>query len=328
MSNLKSSAIWAAGAVVLLCGMTTSDWPIALALFVVIYGYKAYEFFYFRSAKFLAIKSRISAHIQDCNNLNDHIEELKSTQIGTDMSHRGHAERRNNSRWNYKRTEFRKDSNAANVYNCSRDIVAGAQRDPIKYLCKYFGFNADESTLNQFETMLNNFTAAEDGKQALAGEKSEILGSIANEIPLPIKVLAKKQLARKLGFKDVALNDMFYPSFKFQYVSSGGNASTNAIVTLDIPNLNAMVEYLSGRIQWRKSVAGQRALMTSALRKYILQRDNYTCRICGANLNAEPHLLLEVDHIIPVSKGGMTAESNLQTLCWRCNRSKGAKMAA
>ena len=35
---------------------------------------------------------------------------------------------------------------------------------------------------------------------------------------------------------------------------------------------------------------------------------------------------VEIDHIIPVSRGGLTTESNLQTLCWRCNRSKGAKM--
>ena len=28
---------------------------------------------------------------------------------------------------------------------------------------------------------------------------------------------------------------------------------------------------------------------------------------------------------LPVSKGGLTTEDNLQTLCWRCNRSKGAK---
>ncbi len=41
---------------------------------------------------------------------------------------------------------------------------------------------------------------------------------------------------------------------------------------------------------------------------------------------AEPNLLLEVDHIVPISKGGLTIEDNLQTLCWKCNRSKGAKL--
>lgn len=38
------------------------------------------------------------------------------------------------------------------------------------------------------------------------------------------------------------------------------------------------------------------------------------------------NLLLEIDHIIPVSKGGRTEEENLKTLCWKCNRSKSNKI--
>ena len=37
-------------------------------------------------------------------------------------------------------------------------------------------------------------------------------------------------------------------------------------------------------------------------------------------------MLLEIDHIIPLSKGGQTTENNLQTLCWKCNRNKGSKI--
>ena len=70
----------------------------------------------------------------------------------------------------------------------------------------------------------------------------------------------------------------------------------------------------------------QRAIMTSKLRTHIKERDNYTCCQCGNSIQNEPNLLLEIDHIIPVSKGGLTQEDNLQTLCWKCNRSKGAKI--
>ena len=62
--------------------------------------------------------------------------------------------------------------------------------------------------------------------------------------------------------------------------------------------------------------------MTQDLREAIKKRDNYTCCKCGNSVFKEPNLLLEVDHIIPVSKGGLTVESNLLTLCWRCNREK------
>lgn len=66
--------------------------------------------------------------------------------------------------------------------------------------------------------------------------------------------------------------------------------------------------------------------MTAKLRTKIKERDCYTCCSCGNSTEKEPNLLLEIDHIIPVSKGGLTTEENLQTLCWKCNRAKGSNM--
>ena len=66
--------------------------------------------------------------------------------------------------------------------------------------------------------------------------------------------------------------------------------------------------------------------MTSKLREQIKERDSYTCKSCSISTHTERNLLLEIDHIMPLSKGGFTTELNLQTLCWRCNRSKGAKI--
>ena len=104
-----------------------------------------------------------------------------------------------------------------------------------------------------------------------------------------------------------------------------GNTGTTYDVVMDIDNLNRFVIYLSEKIKFSKTVAGQRALMTSKLRQHIKERDHFTCKYCGVSTEAEPHLLLEIDHIVPVSKGGLTTEENLQTLCWRCNRSKSNK---
>lgn len=66
----------------------------------------------------------------------------------------------------------------------------------------------------------------------------------------------------------------------------------------------------------------ERSKMTKELRKEVLKRDGYKCKKCGASLKKEPHLLLEIDHIKPIAKGGKTVKSNLQTLCWKCNRKK------
>ena len=74
------------------------------------------------------------------------------------------------------------------------------------------------------------------------------------------------------------------------------------------------------RLDFESSTAYQRRLMTPGLRIEILKRDGYRCRICGRS--AQDGVKLEVDHIVPVSKGGKTVASNLQTLCWDCNRGK------
>jgi len=116
--------------------------------------------------------------------------------------------------------------------------------------------------------------------------------------------------------------------YVFEYVSAGGNSSQRTSLTLNTQTIDALIETLGQKIRFRKSAAGQRALMTAKLRTYIKARDNYACRSCGVSVAAEPHLLLEVDHIVPVSKGGMSTEDNLQTLCWRCNRAKSSKMYA
>lgn len=57
------------------------------------------------------------------------------------------------------------------------------------------------------------------------------------------------------------------------------------------------------------------------LRWKVLSRDDYKCKVCGKNPRKH-HVILEVDHIIPWSNGGMTIEDNLRTLCSNCNKGK------
>jgi len=57
------------------------------------------------------------------------------------------------------------------------------------------------------------------------------------------------------------------------------------------------------------------------LRAAIFKRDGSACLKCGTDEN------LSVDHIEPLAKGGDNSPSNLQTLCKRCNSSKGDSTA-
>jgi len=57
------------------------------------------------------------------------------------------------------------------------------------------------------------------------------------------------------------------------------------------------------------------------LRFEILKRDNFTCQYCGRNPKQDK-VKLQIDHIIPKSKGGNDNPSNLITACLECNQGK------
>lgn len=135
-------------------------------------------------------------------------------------------------------------------------------------------------------------------------------------------------MEKELGFKEFKLNELYFPTFSFRYISAGGNSGTKFDVVMDISMLERFVNYLADLVKFKKSVEGQRRLMTPKLRKQIIERDHSTCQLCSNSTENEPNLLLEVDHKVPLSKGGITTEDNLQTLCWKCNRHKGAKIAS
>lgn len=67
-------------------------------------------------------------------------------------------------------------------------------------------------------------------------------------------------------------------------------------------------------------IVANRKTITKKIRFEIFKRDSFTCQYCG---ETAPNVLLEVDHIEPVSKGGTNEIINLITSCRDCNRGKG-----
>jgi rubrerythrin len=298
---------------------------VALACLGLYLVFLVYRTLYFNSKRFLQIKESIEAYAKECNELNEHIESLKKAYINLHHTDYGSALYTDNSVFRFKRPELKKISYRPNVYECSLSVCKNAQQQPFKYVCKYFNINATEETLEQFEKVFNDFSAAEQGKNLLKNKKVEIINGLKKQIPFLIRKFSYKILSRKLGFNDIDFSTMYFPKYTFSYVSAGGNSSISCDVVFDIDNLERFISYLSEIIKFKKSVAGQRALMTSNLREKIKKRDKYTCQNCGISTYDEPHLLLEIDHIVPLAKNGLTTEENLQTSCWKCNRSKGTK---
>lgn len=66
----------------------------------------------------------------------------------------------------------------------------------------------------------------------------------------------------------------------------------------------------------------RRKPISKKIRFEVFKRDGFTCQYCG---RMAPDVVLEVDHINPVSNGGENDIMNLVTSCQDCNRGKGKR---
>lgn len=93
----------------------------------------------------------------------------------------------------------------------------------------------------------------------------------------------------------------------------------------DLLSLIARIEQKKGNRYedyqiWQSICRVERGKVTNRLRFEIYERDGNRCVMCGRSGN------LEIDHIVPISKGGKSTLDNLQTLCHRCNTEKSNKV--
>ena len=129
----------------------------------------------------------------------------------------------------------------------------------------------------------------------------------------------------RLGFANID-ESVLAVEYKFSYTSGGGRIQASFTVPMTAETTAELIKVLESKLTASAFAKEQRTLMTKKMRELIKTRDNFTCCSCGNSTHIEPNLLLEIDHIIPVAKGGRTVEDNLQTLCWKCNRAKSDKI--
>lgn len=283
---------------------------------------------YFKSEEFLEHKALVDSMLKEYHEISEYARTIPNNNqfiYDEDVHQHSHlAHYENTSTYDYKR-----DRNVRylsdNVYPASLHIVKRASEEPIKYLCKYFNIEANEKNLRQLEEIGNNISRMENTIENLYMRFNQIVSDF-NPPEFIVKHF-KDELLDQIGIHLPSIEPE-YSEYIFEYVSPGGNSSQRTVILFDVETVEAVAEYISEQIKFRDSVAGQRALMTKAYREKIKQRDNYTCQMCGVSTEEQSLLLLEVDHIIPVSKGGKSVDDNLQTLCWKCNRTKSDKILA
>jgi 5-methylcytosine-specific restriction endonuclease McrA len=70
------------------------------------------------------------------------------------------------------------------------------------------------------------------------------------------------------------------------------------------------------RAPWAGSIRNQRnPIGWAKIRAHVLRRDNNVCQYCG-------DVATEVDHVVPVSRGGSHKTNNLVASCKTCNAKK------
>lgn len=107
--------------------------------------------------------------------------------------------------------------------------------------------------------------------------------------------------------------------FKIAAGKAQAVAERVATIQAEINSVQYLLERRIGNTYDACRAAADRALSDPELRRTVFERDGRKCVLCPS---VE---FLTVDHIKPVALGGGNELSNLQTLCLRCNSSKGAK---
>lgn len=109
---------------------------------------------------------------------------------------------------------------------------------------------------------------------------------------------------------------------EFYWEDEGFSATEMKALILDkVEQKEKKVQRSIARIRQDESKSSSaRQPIPDDVKLFVWQRDGGRCVKCGSQQN------LEFDHIIPISKGGSNTARNLQLLCEKCNRSKGANL--
>ena len=83
----------------------------------------------------------------------------------------------------------------------------------------------------------------------------------------------------------------------------------------ELAKVKADFERLSDYVRFPKKRA-----VTTRMKKEVAARAGWKCQLCSETVNAN----YEIDHILPLYRGGDNAASNLQCLCPDCHRTKTA----
>ncbi len=279
---------------------------------------------YYSSEEFKQIKNTCDKLMQSQREFNEYIDQ-KAKSISQLFGRRiTRNETNNDDVFNYIRP-YKKSITPFTV-TVSAQVFGSAENNPMEYIIKYFYPDRSqyEKQIDNLRILIEELETLKEAKVIIENYKKEYAEYI-EDVPSFVLELDEDGFYSRLGLATID-ESVLEIEYRFEYTSDGGKAGRSFGVSMTEEMIAELINQLENKLTMVSQIREQRALMTQKLREYIKKRDNYTCCICGNSVEKEPNLLLEIDHIIPISKGGLTEESNLQTLCWKCNRAKSDKL--
>lgn len=279
---------------------------------------------YYSSDEFLTLKNTCDALMASQKEFNEYIDEkVKSI---TDLFGTAVIRNETNNEDKYNYIHPYKKSVTPFTAEVSASVFESAENNPLAYVIKFFypvKANYPEQ-IRKLQLLLEELATLREAKQIIENYKQSIQQYLAN-VPDFIMENDEEGFYSRLGFATINENTLTV-EYKFVYTSGAGYSQRYFTIPMTEETIIKLIELLESKLTMTAFTKEQRSLMTAKLRQHIKERDNFTCKHCGNSTHVEPNLLLEIDHIIPVSKGGCTEETNLQTLCWKCNREKSNKL--
>lgn len=281
---------------------------------------------YYDSADFAKIKETCEVLMSTQREFNEYINEKVQSISQLFGTRAVRTETTHEDEYNYIRPY--KKTITPFTAEVSATVFASAENNPLEYIVKYFYPHKSSypEQIQKLYQLVEELETLRDAKQIIENYKAEYQQYLG-DVPAFIMENDEAGFYSRLGFANIDESTLTV-EYKFAYTSGGGMAQRAFTVPMTEEIIAELIKVLESKLTAGAFAKEQRTLMTKKLREHIKERDNYTCCNCGNSTHAEPNLLLEIDHIIPVSKGGRTEESNLQTLCWKCNRAKSNKIVS
>jgi 5-methylcytosine-specific restriction endonuclease McrA len=138
------------------------------------------------------------------------------------------------------------------------------------------------------------------------------------------RILLENQKSEPIGIMHDPASRKRWWMFRndFYCEDEGYTAAAIKVLILD------RIEQLEKKVSRAQARLTHNTISSSTLREpipddvkmFVWRRDGGKCVRCGNVVN------LEYDHIIPIAKGGSNTARNIQLLCEKCNREKGANL--